>query len=393
MSFFSHSEEERLAEYYRTDIESFFEATLEADKYWLNMGPQHPSTHGVFRMLLQLDGEKVADVVPYFGYLHRAFEKLGEYREYQMITPLTDRMDYLCAATMNMGYCLAVDRLMGIEVPRRGEYMRIIAQELNRIASHLVWLASFALDLGGQGVFLYCFRERERILDLFDRLCGTRQALTYIRPGGVSYDVPPGWLGELKDFLNKFPGWLKEYEELLTENEIFVNRVTNIGIISAEDALNYGMSGPNLRGSGVKWDIRRDDPYNLYEEFDFEIPAGRGVGDVLDRYHVRLEEMRQSTYILLQAIENLPEGPIMADKVGWHPKIKPGESSASVESARGEFVVYLKADGTKVPYRTHFKSPCLVNLTALRKLLIGNLIADIMAIFGSLDVVLGEVDR
>ena len=357
----------------------------------INMGPQHPSTHGVLRLILRLDGETVVDSKPVIGYLHRGIEKLSENKTYVQITPLTDRLDYVASFSENLGYIGAVEKLLGIEVPPRANYIRVILAELQRIASHLVWLATHALDIGALSVFLYCFREREYILDLFESFCGARLTYHAVRVGGLLEDLPEGWIEKCVKFLDLLPSRLKEYEDLLSENRIWLQRTIGIGVISAEEAINMGLSGPMLRGSGVQWDIRKAMPYAAYSDFAFDVPLGKN-GDTYDRYLIRLEEMRQSRRIVLQALDRLPDGEI---RTKTPRRIKPlvGEAYHSVEGPRGEKGFYIISDGSEKPYRVKFRSPCFVNLQSLPRLIEGHLVADIVAVIGTLDVVLGCVDR
>ncbi|MCC6443939.1 MAG: NADH dehydrogenase (quinone) subunit D [Armatimonadetes bacterium] len=382
----------------------------------INMGPQHPSTHGVLRIILELDGETVVKAVPVIGYLHTGFEKTMEVKKYQQVVTLVDRMDYLAPLSNNLGYVLAVEKLMEVEIPTRGQWIRVMLTELQRISSHLVWLGTHAMDIGAMTVFLYCFREREQILDLFEMVSGFRMHTSYFRVGGLAGDLPHGFEQKVKAFIDPFPARVDEYEALLTHNEIWVDRTRGIGYLSPEDGIALGVSGPALRASGVKWDIRKAEPYSGYDLFDFEIPT-REEGDVYARYLVRLAEMRQSTRIVQQALEGMPLGPFNSSdrKVvppnkeevqtsmealihhfklwteGFHaPR---GEITQSIEAPKGELLYYLVSDGGPKPYRLRVRGPSFVNLQALPTLVQGRLIADIVAILGSLDPVLGEVDR
>jgi len=357
----------------------------------INMGPQHPSTHGVLRLKLTLDGEEIVDVRPIIGYLHRGVEKLCEYRTYPMIEPLTDRLDYVAAISENLGYCGAVEKLMGLVVPPRAQYIRVILAELQRIASHLLWLGTHALDLGAMTVYFYTFRERELILDLFEQFCGARLTYNSMRIGGLLEDVPPGWTDRVRHFLTIFPSRQKEYEDLLTVNRIWLGRTRGVGILSPEDAVAMGASGPTLRGSGVDYDVRRAQPYCSYEQFEFDVPTGTNC-DTYDRYLVRMEEMRQSCRIIRQALDRLPEGEVRA-KVPKYIKPPVGEVYHVVESPRGEQGFYLVSKGGEMPYRVRFRSPSFVNLQALPMMCKGRLIADVVAVIGSIDIVLGDVDR
>ncbi|PYS96006.1 MAG: NADH-quinone oxidoreductase subunit D [Acidobacteria bacterium] len=357
----------------------------------INMGPQHPSTHGVLRLKLTLDGEEIVDVRPIIGYLHRGVEKLCEHRTYPMIEPLTDRLDYVAAISENLGYCGAVEKLMGLQVPPRAQYIRVILAELQRIASHLLWLGTHALDLGAMTVYFYTFRERELILDLFEQFCGARLTYNSMRIGGLLEDVPAGWTDRVRHFLGLFPSRQKEYEDLLTVNRIWLGRTRGVGILKADDAVAMGASGPTLRGSGVDYDVRRAQPYSSYEQFEFDVPTGTNC-DTYDRYLVRMEEMRQSCRIIRQALDRLPEGEVRA-KVPKYIKPPVGEVYHVVESPRGEQGFYLVSKGGEMPYRMRFRSPSFVNLQALPMMCRGQLIADVVAVIGSIDIVLGDVDR
>ncbi len=357
----------------------------------INLGPQHPSTHGVLRVKLKLDGETIVKADPVIGYLHRGCEKLGESRTYVQTEVYTDRMDYIAAVNENLVYIEAVERLMGIEPPPRAMYMRVILAELQRIASHLVWLATHALDIGAMTVFLYCFREREAILDLIEGYCGARLTTNAVRVGGMLEDFPDGWLAEAKRFCDDFPRRLKDYDALLKTNRIWMGRTKEIGVISGEKALEIGLTGPCLRASGVNYDVRKALPYEVYDQLEFDVPLG-SVGDTYDRYLVRMEEMRQSRLLVLQAMEKLPEGPVQT-KVPKRLKPAPGEVYQVNEGPRGELGVYLISTGGTEAYRCRFKSPCFVNLQALPELAKGHMVADIVALIGTLDIVLGCIDR
>lgn len=396
--------------------EAMLDKQLKTETMILNMGPQHPSTHGVLRLVLELDGEKIVNCVPHMGYLHTGIEKTMENKTYHQAIVCTDRVDYLAPMSNNLAYCLAVEKLLDIEIPKRAQYLRVLLAELTRIKSHLVWLGSHALDLGAMSVFLYCFREREKIVDIYESLSGVRMMSSYIRIGGLAQEVSADFVPKVRDILETFPIRIQEYEDLLTDNPIFLNRTKNIGILSAEDAINIGVSGPNLRGSGVQWDIRKSSPYSSYQDFQFEIPTGK-TGDVYDRYLVRVAEMKQSLKIIKQVIDTLPPGPIMAEAgkytppsrdaikknmeelihhfllmtVGFEPPV--GEVYHSIEGPKGELGFYLVSDGTGKPYRVRIRPPSFINLQALPKLVIGHYVADVVAIIGSLDFVLGEVDR
>jgi NADH-quinone oxidoreductase subunit D len=365
---------------------------IQTQPFVVNMGPVHPSTHGVFRMRVTLDGEVILNVEPVFGYLHRGVEKLAEERTYTQVIPLTDRLDYMASMSNNLGYVLAVEKLAGVTVPERAEYIRVIMAELQRIASHLVGVGSFLNDCGAYFTpFLYMFRERERIVDLFDMVCGQRLLYNYMRIGGVSQDIPEEFVPALREFLKQMPDWIDEYEWLLRENEIFLARTKGVGILPREMAINISASGPVLRASGVKWDLRKADPYSIYDRFDFDIPTGT-VGDCYDRYRIRIEEMKQSLRILNQAVEQIPPGPVKGDVTHlFHPPV--GEAYGRVEAPKGELGYYLVSDNSIAPYRCHIRAPSLMNLTALREMMVGWKIQDLIIIFGSMDITMGEVDR
>ena len=365
---------------------------LKTEPFIINIGPQHPSTHGVFRMRLTLDGEVVVDVETVLGYLHRGIEKLAEGRTYTQNIPFTDRLDYLASMTNNLAYVLAVEKLAGVPVPERAEYLRVIMCELQRIASHLIGVGAFLNDCGAfMTPLLYMFREREKILDLFEMVCGQRLTYNYMRIGGVSHDIPDEFLPALSKFVKQMPGFIDEYDQLLAENEILLVRAKGVGILPEELAINASASGPVLRGSGVKWDIRKADPYSIYDRFEFDIPTG-SVGDAYDRYWVRIQEMRQSARIIKQAMEQLPPGEVWA-KMPLRLCPPAGEAYGHVEAPKGELGFYLVSDNSSKPYRFHVRAPSLINLTALRDMLIGWKLADAIIIFGSIDVCLAEVDR
>ena len=365
---------------------------FDTNELVINMGPQHPSTHGVLRVVLRLDGERVVGCDVVIGYLHRGIEKLCESRDWTQIILLTDRMDYVAAATNNVGYCQTVEKLMQIEVPRRARYVRTALCELQRIASHCLWIGTHAMDIGAMTVFLYAFRERELILDLFEEFCGARLTYNSMRIGGLPLDIPPGWDKKVLAFCDIMSTKLVEYEELLTHNRIWLERTKGIGVLSAAEAIDLGLSGPPLRGSGVPRDVRKDEPYAAYDEMEFDVAIGTD-GDTFDRYLVRIEEFRQSLRIIRQAVEGLPEGPI----VGKVPRlIKPpaGETYHAIESPKGELGYFIVSDGKSAnPYRFRVRPPSFCNLQALRRMVKGHLVADVVALIGSLDVVLGEVDR
>ncbi len=377
-----------------TGRQAIHESPVETmEEVYVNMGPQHPSTHGVLRLLLKLDGEMVTGITPYIGYLHRCHEKIGENRAYLQVIPFTDRLDYLSSMYNNFGYVLAVEQLYKgeIVVPERAQYIRVILGELQRIASHLIWMGTFGLDLGNFTIFMYCFREREKVLDLFEEVSGQRLNYSFYRFGGVAADLTDTWIGNAKAFLE----WLKprfaEYDRIMTDNIIFQKRVQGLGILPRQVAVDYAASGPMLRSTGIRWDLRRDDPYSIYDRFDFEIPVG-SRGDVWDRYMVRLQEMKESVKIVEQVLAQLPPGEIQ----GKLPRtIKPpvGDVYTRVESPRGELGFYLVSDGSPKPYRYKVRSPAYVNLSTLPVIGPGHLVADVVAILGSIDIVLGEVDR
>ena len=382
----------------------------------VNMGPSHPSTHGVLRLILQLDGERVMKVEPVMGYLHRGMEKIAENKTYTQFIPYTDRLDYLAPLSNNVGFALAVEKLVDVKVPPRCEHIRVLVCEMARISAHLLWLGTHAVDLGAITVFMYTFREREHLYDFFEALTGSRLTTSYTRIGGLSRDLPSGFLDEVGRWLERFSGELDEYETLLTKNKIWVDRTAGVGILSVEDAIDLGVSGPNLRASGLAWDLRKTRPYSGYEQFEFEIPIG-SKGDVYDRYLVRIEEMRQSVRICKQAIKTMPGGPICADdpKLVLPPKEKVltsmeelihqfiivtegfdapvGEVYHAIEAPKGELGFYIISEGGPSPYRMKIRSPSFVNLQALPKISVGALISDVVAIIASLDPVMGEVDR
>jgi len=369
---------------------------LKTDTMILNMGPQHPSTHGVLRLELEIEGELIRNVTPHIGYLHRCFEKHAEAMTYPQIVPYTDRMDYLASMGNNFGYAIAVEKLLGIKVPERVEYIRVIMAELQRIASHLVALGTNGLDIGAFTPFLYLFRDREKILSLFEMTCGARLLYNYIWVGGLSHDIHPDFPRLTKEFINYFRPTITELNNLLTFNKIFIERTANIGILPVDTAINYGVSGPSLRGSGIAFDLRRDDPYSIYDRFDFDIAVGKGiagtVGDCWDRYYVRVLEMEQSLRIIEQAIDRIPEGDVQS---AIPKRIKPpkGTAYARVENPRGELGYFIISNGGVTPFRVKVRGPSFVNLEVLGELCKGHLVADVIAILGSIDIVLGEVDR
>jgi NADH-quinone oxidoreductase subunit D len=382
----------------------------------LNMGPQHPSTHGVLRLLLELDGEMIVKAAPDIGYLHTGIEKEFEVKTYQQGVTLTDRIDYLSPLSNNLVYCLAAEKLLGLEIPEHAQWTRVMLAEFTRLNSHLVWLATHAIDIGAMSVFLYCFREREEILRIFEMFSGQRMMTSYFRIGGLALPHPRGWQKRVKDFVDIFPSRVDQYEELLTNNRIWTGRTKGVGYISLEDMLDLGVTGPMLRAAGLKVDVRKDAPYSSYEKFDFEVPV-RTENDVYARYLLRVEEMRQSHRIIKQALEGMPSGSHQADAPGivlpdrekmktqmesliYHFKIvtegfrvPEGEVYQAIESPRGEVGCYMVSDGTQKPYRVHWRGPSFGNLQSTSKLIEGTLIADVIAALGSMDFVLGDTDR
>lgn len=382
----------------------------------VNMGPQHPSTHGVLRLVIELDGEIIQKITPHIGYLHRGVEKLSEHRTYHQTIPLTDRLDYLAPMSNNLGYVLAVEKLLGLEVPERAQVIRVIMAELTRLKSHLVWIACHALDIGAMTVFIYAFREREMVMSLYEKISGARMTSNYFRVGGLSADVYDGFEKDVREIVDTFPGHFDTYEGLLTKNTIWLNRTVGNGVISAEDAVDYGITGPALRGSGVDWDLRRDNPYSGYEKYQFKVPVGEKC-DTFDRYKVRLVEMREAVSIIRQALDSLKPGPVLADspQVTYPPKenvyntieglihhfkiasegfpVPEGEVYQSVEAPKGELGYYIVSDGKTKPYRMRIRPPSFVNLGAIEKMAKGSMIADLVAVIGTLDIVLGEIDR
>jgi len=367
---------------------------LTGDLLEISMGPQHPSTHGVFRMNVTLDGEQVVKLKPVFGYLHRNHEKIAETESYLGCMPYTDRLDYICSITNNWAYALAVETLAGIKVPERAEYLRVITGELTRLQNHAGLIGFLMQDMGASGTpLMYAFREREKILDLFEALTGARMMCNYMRFGGCRCDLPAGWLDGAKKVVEGFPKFLDEFESLLKTNEILMARTQGVGIVTKAQAINAGLSGPMARASGVDYDLRKVDKYGIYERFNFRVPLGE-VGDVYDRYMLRVLEMRESVEILKQAIRDLPEGPIMdpGTKIrGFRPKA--GEAYGRIEGPKGELGFYLISDGSPNPYRYRVRPPTLINLTLLEDMCLGHNVADIVIILGSIDIVLGEVDR
>ena len=388
----------------------------EKDSMTLNMGPQHPSTHGVFRIVLEMDGEVVDDAEPHIGFLHTGIEKTSEAKRYVHVIPMTDRLDYLSPPSNNLAFCLTAEKLLQTEMPERANYLRVIMCELARMASHLVWLATHALDIGAMTVFLYCWRERERILDLNEEISGVRMMTSYIRLGGVAKDATPGWLQGVRKFINYLPAKIDEYERLLTNNPIWIDRTQGIGIMSREEAINWSMSGPVLRASGVDFDLRKQRPYSGYENFDFAVPLGKN-GDIYDRYLVRVAEMRESRNIVEQALKKLPTGPYKVDDnkislpnrntlkssmealihhfklVSEGISVPKGETYVPVEGPRGEVGFYIISDGSNVPSRVKLRAPSFMAIPGMCAMMEGCFIADVVAIIGSIDIVMGEVDR
>ena len=396
--------------------ESAVSGTRRQEELLLNMGPQHPSTHGVLRVVLQLDGERIVKATPDLGYLHRGVEKLSEGLAYMQIIPHTDRLDYVCAMANNYAYVRAVEKLLNISVPERAEYVRTIVAEMQRIVGHLFWLGTQALDIGAMTVFFWTFREREILLDMFEKLCGARLTLNYYRIGGVDSDFTPELVQRLKAFLDTFPEKVKEYDSLIASNRIWLGRTKNVAVLSAEDAINFGCTGPVLRGSGVAYDVRKFEPYGVYNKVDWEVPIGKN-GDTYDRYWIRMEEMRQSARIIKQCLDQMPQGPIMADVPQYIPPPKPlvmrdmeslihhfiiftqgfkppkGETYCGTEAPKGELGFFIVSDGSARPYRLKIRSPSFVHMGAFDHMARGYLISDIITIFGTYDIVMGECDR
>ncbi len=373
-------------------------AGFETDEMVLQMGPQHPSTHGVLRCECVTDGEIIKKVTPHIGYLHRCFEKHAENESWQGVIPYTDRMDYVASMSNNFSYVLAVETLMGIEAPERAHYLRVITAELQRIASHLLSFGTFGMDAGAFTPFLWAFRDREMILDMFEKLCGARLLYNYMWIGGVSHDLYDGFAKECMEFLDYFEKKvIEEYNPLLTYNKIFIERCANVGIMSPEVAVDYGVTGPALRGSGVEWDLRRNDPYSVYDKFDFNVIFGKGemgtVGDCWDRYIVRIREMIESVKIIRQAIQRIPDGPVMHEKIGKVVRVPAGRIYFRTETPRGELGYYLISDGGRGPVRLKGRSPSFSNLCVLDKISRGQMLADLVIIISSIDIVLGCVDR
>src|SRR5579862_5167594 len=398
------------------DVEEEQKAPAGARRMILNMGPQHPSTHGVLRLLIELDGETVVKCAPDIGYLHTGIEKEFEVKNYQQAVTLTDRVDYLAPLSNNLCYCLSVEKLLGLEIPPQAQWMRVMLTELTRLNSHLVWLGTHAIDIGAMSVFLYCFREREDILRIFEMFSGQRMMTSYFRIGGLALEPPRGWQQRVRAFIDIFPSRVDEYEELLTNNRIWTGRTKGVGTISLEDMLDLGVTGPMLRAAGLKWDLRKAQPYSSYDQFDFEVPT-RTEGDVYARYQVRIEEMRQSARIVKQALEGMPGGRWTADaphvvlpdreKMKTHMealiyhfkivtegfRVPAGEVYQTIESPRGEVGYYVVSDGTAHAYRVHVRGPSFGNLQGVPRMVVGTLIADVIASIGSMDFVLGDCDR
>jgi NADH-quinone oxidoreductase subunit D len=369
---------------------------FQSEEMLVNMGPQHPSTHGVLRILLRTDGEYVRQATPHLGYLHRCKEKIGENLPYIQFIGYTDRLDYLSAMNNNHAWSMAVERLAGIAVPRRAEWIRVLAAELQRIASHLVSFGAYGLDMGAFTPFLYAFREREYILDLFEQLCGARLTLSYINVGGVTWDLPPLFLEKLTEFLDYFEPKIDEYDRLLSRNHIFIKRTANVGVVSRELAIGHALTGPMIRGSGIPMDLRRDQPYSVYPEIEFDVCVGTGeqgtLGDCWDRYWVKMLELRQCVRILRQCNSQMPDGPFRT-KLPRALKVPPGEVYAEFENPRGHLGFYLESQGGTVPYRVKIRGPSFVNLSVTKHLCRDVLLGDVPAIIGSIDIVMGEVDR
>jgi NADH-quinone oxidoreductase subunit D len=399
------------------DIEDERQISERERELVLNMGPQHPSTHGVMRVVLRLDGERITHADPVIGYLHRGVEKIGETRRYSQFTPWTDRTDYVAAPQNNLGWILAVEKLCGIEAPERAQYWRVIMAELSRIASHLVWLGTHALDIGALSMSLYCFREREMILDVFERFCGARLTTNMMEVGGFSREIPSGLVEMIEEFLNVFPSRQREYEDLLSENPIWIARTRGVGVIEPEAALDYGLTGACLRGSGINYDIRKAQPYLVYDRLEFDVPLGTH-GDVYDRYLVRMEEMRQACRIIRQCLDQMPQGtPLMLNESNYvippHDTVlrtaedmqrhfvwvikgfspPKGEVYVGIEHSKGELGYYVVSDGTPYPYRVRIRTPDFVNLQVLPYMAEGAMLADSVALIGTIDIVLGSVDR
>ena len=400
----------------RQTVLNDLDSSIQTDQFLLNMGPQHPSTHGVLRVLLDLDGERIKRSIPDLGYLHRGTEKIAEYRTYNQIIPMTDRLDYVSAMANNYAFVRAVEKLLEIKVPERAEYIRTIVAEVQRIVNHLFWLGTQALDIGAMSVFFYTFREREELLDLFEMICGARLTSNYYRVGGVDADLPKEFITRLYKFLDAFEGNIKEYNILLETNRIWLARTKNIAVITGEDAINFGVSGPSLRGSGVDYDLRKYEPYGVYDQVEWNVPVGTN-GDVYDRYWIRIEEMRESSKIIRQCLDKLPPGRILTDdhKITFPDKgkvmhnmetlihhfllvvqgfkVPPGDTYCGTETPKGELGFYIVSDGSGKPYRMKIRAPSFIHIGALDHMAKGYMVADIVTIFGTLDIVMGECDR
>jgi len=392
------------------------ENIIETKDLLVHMGPQHPSTHGVLHLKLRIDGEKVVSAEPDIGYLHRGTEKIAENLLYHQFVPYTDRLDYMCAMSNNLAYVMAVEKLLGLELPERAQYIRVVAAELSRVAGHLIGIGAWAVDLGAMSVLLYAIREREMVLDIFERLCGARMTLSYLRVGGVRYDFTDECATACRELIKLLPGRLDEYERILNKNRVWIERNKGVGVISASDAIDLGLSGPALRASGVDWDIRKDEPYLVYDELDFDVVTGTN-GDCMDRYLVRMEEIRQALRIIEQAIDRMPSGPFAVDDPHIVPPPKPGvyknmenlihhfkyvssgfsvpkgEAYASVEAPKGELGVYIVSDGTEKPYRLKIRVPTFMNMQVMNHICRGGYLADVIAALSSLDPVFGECDK
>ncbi len=371
-------------------------AGLTTEEMTLNMGPQHPSTHGVLRFVVKADGEVMREAIPDVGYLHRSIEKISEKVGYHGFMPYTDRVDYVAAMFCNQGWGMVSEQLGGIEVPKRGEYCRVIAAELNRISSHLLSVGTMVLDIGAITPFFHAMREREKINDLLEEICGARLTYNYMRIGGVAWDLPPGFAEKVFAFIDRFEPMLEEYHDLVSVNKLYLGRCANVAIISAEEAVNYNLVGPNLRASGVRYDVRRDEPYSVYPELEFDVPVGTGqagtVGDSFDRYDVRLREMKESCKILRQCFRQLPDGPVIA-KVPRKFKPPAGDAYIRVESARGDMGWYAVSDGTEFPYRCKVRTGSFAAMSIIDKVSRGLMLADLVTVIASLDIVAPEVDR
>ena len=398
------------------ELERYVDPDTHAETMTINMGPQHPSTHGVLRLVLELDGETVVKCTPHIGYLHTGIEKSMENLSYYKALPLTDREDYLANLCNNLAYSMAVETLMGVEIPPRAQWMRVLLNELERMASHLLWLGTHALDIGAMSMFFYTWQDRDRILEIKEHLSGVRTKTSWICPGGLRGDAPTGWFKRVQEFLDYFPARIELFENLLTNNPIWIERTRGVGVIGPEEAIAFGLGGPTLRASGVDQDLRKTNPYSSYEKFDFEVPVGR-EGDVYDRYRCRIEEFRQSLRICNQAMQGMPDGPVrtLDRKIspppreeldtsmealihhfklyteGFHPPV--GEAIGAVEGPRGEKAYYIVSDGSNKPYRAKIKGPSFFNLQALPRMCEGRMVADVVAVIGSIDIVLGDIDR